>query len=111
MKWITIPEPINFINPENDEIAGVATFAQYIRGLRVDPRIFQGLGHLEAYELSSSLSRAKVGEAVPVEEDSWRALADVAKTPKTLAPAFIYAPDAHRFVRAITEAPSKKPEA
>jgi hypothetical protein len=110
MRWITIPEPIDFIHPETDEVAGKATFAQYIRGLRADARIFQGLGHLEAYELSSSLSRAKAGDVVPVEEDSWRALAEVAKAPKTLAPAFVYAPDAHRFVKAVTEAPSKKPE-
>jgi hypothetical protein len=110
MRWITIPEPIPFINPATDEVAGTATFKEYIRALRADQRILQGLDHLAAFELSFSLTRAKDGEVVPIEDASWTVLAEVAKAPKTLSPAMIYAPLACNFVKAITEASSKKPE-
>lgn len=110
MRWITIPENIQLVNPGTDELAQEVSFSEYVRALRNDTRIFQGLGHLEAFELSSSLGRAKVGEAIPVEDASWAALTECAKAPKTLSPAFIFAPDAHRFVKAITEATARKPE-
>lgn len=110
MRWITIPEPITLQDPLTDGVAGVATFKEYIRALRIDQRIVQGIGHLEAFDLSHVLMHGKEGEAVPVEDASWAVLAEVAKAPKTLTPVLIYSPLAVNFVKAITEASSKKPE-
>jgi hypothetical protein len=117
MHYVTIPEPVQPVNPDTDEpIVNdkgekvMITFTDYIRVLRKDQRVLQGMDMLEAYESTASLIKAKAGTVVPLQDESWQVLQACAKRPTTIGAALIFSPDAASFAKALIDAPTKAPE-
>lgn len=122
MRWITIPAPIQLVDPATDKPVTIAsnegaepaalmfTFSDYVRGLRIDERVIRGIEMIEAYEATASLIKGATGEHVPLQDATWEVLSACAKAPRTFAPIVVFTPSARTLVEAFTLAPTKKPE-
>lgn len=112
-RYVTIQSPIDLLDPSSDEPIKVndknvsVTFADFARGLLLDPRVAEQLDTFAILDLRRKLSRARVGDVVEISDEEQQVLSDIIrKKPNLSAPMIVSGED---YFRAIVDAPAKLP--
>lgn len=119
MHYVTIPAPVQLLNPIDADEAPVLdeqtrkaityTFARSVRTALSSMLIKQTADTLAVFDLRAIFDRAEVGSTIEVTDEHWKLLEAEFKKPdpRFMTPAWVFSCESH--IRAITDAPSKAP--
>lgn len=108
MRYITVPDAPPLLRAETDEpTETVIPWDDFIRSMFGDRRFLSALDIFTTYDLRAKLLKRKAGDVVEVSDEEWNVLVSVVRRPEFLRPHAVYS--LVSYLRAIADAPSKKP--
>lgn len=110
MRYITCPtDSVEIHDPTTDKPVGQTfTWADFVRLLFLEPSVVEGIDALDRLAYRRELAGCTKGVFYGVPDEPAKLLAEACKRPKAISAAAQYS--AEEFLRAVIEAPTKKPE-